>query len=107
MIQVWRNAPNDLQSLSGFRRFIFCGLEPAADRIAEEGGEVLAGWIGAALVRRPTMVATMITHETHHRGQVCMLANQLGFRAAGCGDFGDVGVGEDGERQTNCKTLAS
>jgi len=25
------------------------------------------------------MVAYMITHEAHHRGQVCMLAHQLGF----------------------------
>jgi uncharacterized membrane protein len=25
------------------------------------------------------MVAFMITHEAHHRGQVCMLAHQLGF----------------------------
>lgn len=28
----------------------------------------------------PMMVAYMITHEAHHRGQVCMLANQLGFK---------------------------
>jgi uncharacterized damage-inducible protein DinB len=26
------------------------------------------------------MVAYMISHEAHHRGQVCMLAHQLGFR---------------------------
>jgi uncharacterized damage-inducible protein DinB len=26
-----------------------------------------------------SMVAYMITHEAHHRGQVCMLAHQLGF----------------------------
>jgi uncharacterized damage-inducible protein DinB len=26
------------------------------------------------------MVAYMIAHEAHHRGQVCMLAGQLGFR---------------------------
>lgn len=25
------------------------------------------------------MIAYMITHEAHHRGQVCMLAHQLGF----------------------------
>ena len=25
------------------------------------------------------MVAYMITHDAHHRGQVCMLAHQLGF----------------------------
>jgi uncharacterized damage-inducible protein DinB len=31
----------------------------------------------------PMMVAYMITHEAHHRGQVCMLAHQLGFRLPG------------------------
>jgi uncharacterized damage-inducible protein DinB len=29
------------------------------------------------------MVAYMITHEAHHRGQICMLAHQLGFRLPG------------------------
>ena len=29
------------------------------------------------------MVAFMITHEAHHRGQVCMLAHQLGFKLPG------------------------
>lgn len=27
----------------------------------------------------PAMVAYMIAHDAHHRGQVCMLAHQLGF----------------------------
>jgi uncharacterized damage-inducible protein DinB len=27
----------------------------------------------------PSMQAYMITHDAHHRGQVCMLAHQLGF----------------------------
>jgi uncharacterized damage-inducible protein DinB len=27
----------------------------------------------------PAMVAYMISHDAHHRGQVCMLAHQLGF----------------------------
>jgi len=31
-------------------------------------------WPGGA-----TMFTYMITHEAHHRGQVCMLAHQLGF----------------------------
>jgi uncharacterized damage-inducible protein DinB len=26
------------------------------------------------------MLCYMISHEAHHRGQVCMLAHQLGFR---------------------------
>jgi uncharacterized damage-inducible protein DinB len=28
----------------------------------------------------PEMLCYMIAHEAHHRGQVCMLAHQLGFR---------------------------
>ena len=31
----------------------------------------------------PMMVAYMITHEAHHRGQICMLAHQLGFPLTG------------------------
>jgi uncharacterized damage-inducible protein DinB len=27
----------------------------------------------------PAMLAYMITHDAHHRGQICMLAHQLGF----------------------------
>lgn len=38
-----------------------------------------------------TMLAYMIAHEAHHRGQICMLAHQLGFPlpiAAGAGMWG-------------------
>jgi uncharacterized damage-inducible protein DinB len=27
----------------------------------------------------PEMLCYMVSHEAHHRGQVCMLAHQLGF----------------------------
>ena len=36
------------------------------------------GW-GKPWPAGPSMVAYMISHEAHHRGQVCMLAHQLGF----------------------------
>jgi uncharacterized damage-inducible protein DinB len=29
------------------------------------------------------MLAYMLTHEAHHRGQICMLAHQLGFKLPG------------------------
>jgi uncharacterized damage-inducible protein DinB len=29
------------------------------------------------------MLCYMISHEAHHRGQVCMLAHQLGFPLTG------------------------
>ena len=28
----------------------------------------------------PEMLCYMLSHESHHRGQVCMLAHQLGFK---------------------------
>jgi uncharacterized damage-inducible protein DinB len=31
----------------------------------------------------PEMLAYMVAHEAHHRGQVCMLAHQLGFPLPG------------------------
>jgi uncharacterized damage-inducible protein DinB len=31
----------------------------------------------------PEMLCYMVAHEAHHRGQVCMLAHQLGFPLAG------------------------
>jgi uncharacterized damage-inducible protein DinB len=31
----------------------------------------------------PEMLAYMVAHEAHHRGQVCMLAHQLGYPLAG------------------------
>jgi len=34
------------------------------------------------------MFAYMITHDAHHRGQVCMLAHQLGFLLTGRGAYG-------------------
>ena len=36
------------------------------------------GW-GRPWPAGAAMVAYMITHEAHHRGQICMLAHQLGF----------------------------
>ena len=40
------------------------------------------GW-ARAWPAGPMIVAYMITHEAHHRGQVCVLANQLGFKLFG------------------------
>lgn len=36
----------------------------------------------------PAMLAYMITHDAHHRGQACMLAHQLGFPLTGQGAYG-------------------
>jgi len=66
------------------------GLAESAARCAEMlvealggGGERIAtfhrdGWARPWPVG-PEMLCYMLSHEAHHRGQVCMLAHQLGF----------------------------
>jgi uncharacterized damage-inducible protein DinB len=66
------------------------GLAESAARCAEMLAEALGG-AGARVekFRRdgwarpwpvgPEMLCYMVSHEAHHRGQVCMLAHQLGF----------------------------
>jgi uncharacterized damage-inducible protein DinB len=50
---------------------------------AFEGGDIKAfrrdGWAQPWPVG-PEMLCYMIAHEAHHRGQVCMVAHQLGFK---------------------------
>ena len=66
------------------------GLAESAARCAEMLGEALGGGEGRVekFLRdgwaRPwpvgvEMVCYMLAHEAHHRGQVCMLAHQMGF----------------------------
>jgi len=65
------------------------GLAESAARCAEMLAEALGGsgrvkkfrrdgWARPWLVG-PEMLCYMLAHEAHHRGQVCMLAHQLGF----------------------------
>ncbi len=67
------------------------GLAESGARCAEMLGEALGdsegrikefrrdGWARAWPVG-PEMLCYMLAHEAHHRGQVCMLAHQLGFQ---------------------------
>jgi uncharacterized damage-inducible protein DinB len=65
------------------------GLAQSADRCAEMLVEALGGKGGIEKFHRdgwarpwptgPEMLCYMLSHEAHHRGQVCMLAHQLGF----------------------------
>jgi len=66
------------------------GLAESAARCAEMLAEALGGGVrrvdkflrdGWARPWRvgPEMLCYMLSHEAHHRGQVCMLAHQLGF----------------------------
>ena len=57
--------------------------EMLAEALGEGGGRVEKflrdGWASPWHVG-PEMLCYMLSHEAHHRGQVCMLAHQLGFR---------------------------
>ncbi len=66
------------------------GLAESAARCAEMLAEALGGSAGRVEKFRrdgwsrpwpvgPEMLCYMLSHEAHHRGQVCMLARQLGF----------------------------
>jgi uncharacterized damage-inducible protein DinB len=66
------------------------GLAESAARCAEMLAEALGGPGGRVEKFRrdgwapswpvgPEMLCYMLSHEAHHRGQVCMLAHQLGF----------------------------
>jgi uncharacterized damage-inducible protein DinB len=56
--------------------------EMLADALSDGGGRVEKfhrdGWAKPWPVG-PEMLCYMLSHEAHHRGQVCMLAHQLGF----------------------------
>jgi uncharacterized damage-inducible protein DinB len=67
------------------------GLAESSARCAEMLAEALGGFGGRVEKFRrngwappwpvgPEMLCYMLSHEAHHRGQVCMLAHQLGFR---------------------------
>jgi len=63
------------------------GLTESSARCVEMLAEALSG--GIKMFRRdgwaqpwpvgPEMLCYMVAHEAHHRGQVCLLAHQLGF----------------------------
>jgi uncharacterized damage-inducible protein DinB len=57
--------------------------EMLAEALGDSGGRIEKfrrdGWAKPWPVG-PEMLCYMLAHEAHHRGQVCMLAHQLGFR---------------------------
>ena len=58
-------------------------IEMLAEAFVEGGGRVKKfrrdGW-GRPWPVGPEMLCYMLAHEAHHRGQVCMLAHQLGLK---------------------------
>jgi uncharacterized damage-inducible protein DinB len=82
--------PAQLQRAHCTPRQARAGLAASAARCAEMLGEALGGGEGRVEKFRRDgwgrpwpvgveMLCYMLAHEAHHRGQVCMLAHQLGF----------------------------
>ncbi len=63
-----------------------CCAEMLAEALGDRAGRVKEfrrdGW-ARPWPAGPEMLCYMISHEAHHRGQVCMLAHQLGFPLPG------------------------
>jgi uncharacterized damage-inducible protein DinB len=81
--------PRQLNRASCTPRQAQAGLAESAARCAEMLEEALGdgsiqGFRRDALAKPwppgPEMLCYMLAHEAHHRGQVCMLAHQLGYR---------------------------
>jgi uncharacterized damage-inducible protein DinB len=83
------NVPPQLNRTHCTPRQARAGLAESAARCAEMLAEALGGGGRVQKFHRdgwakswpvgPEMLCYMISHEAHHRGQVCMLAHQLGF----------------------------
>ena len=82
-------APQQLQRAHCTARQARAGLAESAARCEEMLAEALGGGGRTEKFRRDgwgrpwpvgvEMLCYMISHEAHHRGQVCLLAHQLGF----------------------------
>ena len=82
-------APQQLQRAHWTARQARAGLAESAARCEEMLAEALGGGDRIEKFRRDgwgrpwpvgvEMLCYMISHEAHHRGQVCLLAHQLGF----------------------------
>jgi len=82
--------PRQLNRARCTPRQVRAGLRESAARCEEMLGEAIGGDGGRIKKFRrdgwarpwpvgPEMLCYMLVHEAHHRGQVCMLAHQLGF----------------------------
>jgi uncharacterized damage-inducible protein DinB len=63
------------ESAAGCAEMLAETLDGGGDRIVKFRRD---GW-AAPWPAGPEMLCYMLAHEAHHRGQVCMLAHQLGF----------------------------
>jgi uncharacterized damage-inducible protein DinB len=65
--------------------------EMLAEALGDDGGPIAKfcrdGWARPWRVG-PEMLCYMIAHEAHHRGQVCMLARQMGYKLPDTVNYG-------------------
>jgi uncharacterized damage-inducible protein DinB len=65
--------------------------ELLAEALGDGGGRITKfcrdGWARSWAVG-PEMLCYMIAHEAHHRGQVCMLARQMGYKLPDAVNYG-------------------
>jgi uncharacterized damage-inducible protein DinB len=70
------------QARAALAKSAACCLKMLADALGKPNGRVKKfhrdGW-AKPWPAGPEMLCYMLAHEAHHRGQVCMLAHQLGF----------------------------
>jgi uncharacterized damage-inducible protein DinB len=80
--QLNRTQCTPQQARAGLKESAACCAEMLAEALGGGGGRVgkflRDGWAKPWPVG-PEMLCYMLAHEAHHRGQVCMLAHQLGF----------------------------
>jgi uncharacterized damage-inducible protein DinB len=80
--QLDRSRCTPKQARAGLAVSATCCEEMLAEASRESGGRIKQflrdGWARPWPVG-PEMLCYMLAHEAHHRGQICMLAHQLGF----------------------------
>jgi len=79
--QLNRTTCTPQQARAGLAESAACCAEMLAEALGD-GGRIKKfhrdGW-GKPWPVGPEMLCYMLAHEAHHRGQVCMLAHQMGF----------------------------
>ncbi|NDQ56274.1 MAG: damage-inducible protein DinB [Acidipila sp.] len=79
------------QARAGLAQSAACCAEMLAEALGGSGGRIEKfrrdGWASPWPVG-VEMLCYMLSHEAHHRGQVCMLAHQLGFPLPKAVDYG-------------------
>ena len=80
--QLNRSRCTPRQARAGLAQSAARCSEMLAEALGDPAGRIRKfhrdGW-GQPWPVGPEMLCYMLTHEAHHRGQVCMLAHQLGF----------------------------